>query len=111
VNNPTLDNNTDALINGNRWTSSNISFSFTDSISDYETGYDSIAALQNGFQAFSTIQQSATRYWLQTNFKNVATLTFSELTGASDRDSMEFSVMTYRPYIGAPLTHYRRNVY
>jgi serralysin len=87
INNPTLDNNTDALINGERWISPNITFSFTDNISDYEAGYEDIAALQNGFQTFNTAQQDTTRSWLQNNFKNVAALTFSELTGASDRDA------------------------
>jgi serralysin len=87
VSNPTFDNSTDALIEGPRWTSSNISFSFTDSVSDYEPSYEDIAALSNGFQSFSLIQRNAARYWLENNFKNVAALTFSELTGASDRDA------------------------
>jgi serralysin len=87
INNPTSDNNTDSLIFGERWTSPNISFSFTDSVTDYETGYADIATLQNGFQAFNTAQQNTVRYWLQDNFKNAASLTFTELTGASDRDA------------------------
>jgi serralysin len=87
INNPTLDNNTDALINGERWKFPNITFSFTDNISDYEAGYENISSLQNGFQTFNSAQQATAKSWLQNNFKNVAALTFTELTGASDRDA------------------------
>jgi serralysin len=87
INNPTLDNNTDALINGERWKFSNITFSFTDNISDYEAGYENISSLQNGFQIFNSAQRATARSWLQNNFKNVAALTFTDLTGASDRDA------------------------
>jgi serralysin len=87
VNNPTFDNNTDALISGNRWASSNISFSFTDSINDYESRYQEIGLLQRGFQSFDTVQRNATRSWLQTSFRSGVDLNFTELSGANDRDA------------------------
>jgi serralysin len=84
---PTYNNNTDALIYGTRWESTDISFSFTDNVSDYEEGYLNITNYQNGFQSFNTTQQNAVRYWIQNSCKNIALLNFTELTGASDRDA------------------------
>jgi serralysin len=191
-NTPTFDNNIDALIIGARWTSSDITFSFTDSINDYEVGYSNIGALQNGFQSLNSIQQNTARYWLQNSYKNIAALNFTESQGVNDRDatirmaltaksvslintagayqpqnfveggdawfnnldynnpvignyayhtighelghalglkhgqetggirnvamnpdrdSMEFSIMTYRSYVGAPLTNYTNEAY
>jgi Ca2+-binding RTX toxin-like protein len=87
VTNATFNNNVDALIVGSRWISTNISFSFTDSIDDYEIGYLDRSLHQASFQAFNAIQKSVARNWLQNSYQNISTLSFSELVGASDRDA------------------------
>lgn len=85
----TGDNNIDGLLSGDAWQSNSLTFSFTDNISDYEAGYDQLAAHATGYQALSSVQQAVAREWLGSGgeYANISGLTPSELTGASDKDA------------------------
>jgi serralysin len=66
-----------------------VSFSFTDSINDYESGYANRATHAASFQTLNETQRAAARRWIGTGgeFYNVSLLSPFELTGASDRDA------------------------
>lgn len=85
----TGDRNIDALLSGTKWASTSISFSFTDSISDYEFGYQDRASHAVSFRTLNATQRAAARKWIGTGgeFYNVSNLITTELTGASDRDA------------------------
>jgi serralysin len=85
----TGNNNIDGLLSGVKWASNSVSFSFTDSINDYEAGYPDRAAHAASFQTLNATQRAAARAWIGTGgeFYKVSNLNPSELTGASDRDA------------------------
>jgi serralysin len=85
----TGNNNIDGLLSGVKWASNSVSFSFTNSINDYEAGYPDRAAHAASFQTLNATQRAAARAWIGTGgeFYKVSNLNPSELTGASDRDA------------------------
>jgi serralysin len=85
----TNDNNIDGLLYETRWSSTSLTFSFTDSIDDYETGYHDRGSHATGFQSLSATQQAAARAWIGVGgqFDQVSLLSPTELTGTSDRDA------------------------
>jgi serralysin len=93
----TGDNNIDGLLSGIRWASTSVSFSFTNSFSDYESGYANASSHSASFQMLNATQQSVARQWLNQNFGNVSLLNAVELTGASDRDATIRIAMSDNP--------------
>lgn len=85
----TGDPNIDGLLIGTKWASTSVSFSFTNSISDYELGYADRAGHAASFQTLNATQRAAARRWIGTGgeFYNVSLLSPTELTGTSDRDA------------------------
>jgi serralysin len=87
----TGDNNIDGLLFGSQWAASAISFSFTDSISDYESGYYRLSAHEAGFREFNAAQKATVRAWLgsggASSFADVSGLRFIELEDDRDRDA------------------------
>ena len=85
----TGNNNIDGLLSGSKWASNSVSFSFTDSINDYELGYPKRATHAASFQTLNRIQRTAARRWIGPGgeFYNVSNLSPVELIGASDRDA------------------------
>jgi serralysin len=86
----TGDNNIDGLLRGVRWASGSISFSFTDSIDDYEGGYADRASHGASFQTLNATQRDVARRWIGTGgeyYDVGASISPFELTGASDRDA------------------------
>jgi serralysin len=84
------DTNTNGVLSGYQWASTGVntytvSYSFTDSSTDYESGY-SDPAISTGFQSLTATQKTAMRAWA-TQFSNVSNLNLTELTGTSDRDA------------------------
>ncbi len=87
----TSDTNTNGVLAGTQWTSTTVTYSFTNSTSDYESNYESYITdptqkSLNGFQQLTAAQQTATQSWL-TQYSNVSNLNFVNLTGASDLDA------------------------
>jgi serralysin len=95
----TGNNNIDGLLIGTKWTSTSVSFSFTDSINDYESGYENRASHAASFQTLNATQRTAARRWIGTGgeFYNVSNLSPVELTGASDRDATIRMAMSNNP--------------
>jgi serralysin len=85
----TGNNNIDGLLSGVKWASNSVSFSFTDSINDYESGYENRASHGASFQTLNASQRAAARAWIGTGgaFYNISNLSPYELTGANDRDA------------------------
>jgi serralysin len=85
----TGDNNIDGLLSGVKWASNQITFSFTNSINDYESGYESRAAHGLNFQSLNATQRAVARAWIGTGgeFYNISFLNPVELTGANDRNA------------------------
>ncbi|MDY6783634.1 MAG: M10 family metallopeptidase, partial [Cyanobacteriota bacterium] len=83
---PTYDNNIDGLLKATKWASSSVSFSFTDSINDYELGYPSRASHAASFQTLNATQRAVARSWLGA-FASISGLNPFELSGTSDRDA------------------------
>jgi serralysin len=86
----TGDNNIDGLLSGVRWASGSISFSFTDSIDDYEGGYADRASHGASFQTLNATQRDVARRWIGSGgeyYDVGASISPFELTGASDRDA------------------------
>jgi serralysin len=83
----TGDNNIDGLLVGTHWTSTSVSFSFTDSFTDYESGYPNASVHSTSFQTLNATQRNVAREWLTRNYYNVSLLNPVELSGASDRDA------------------------
>jgi serralysin len=102
--NATFDTNVNALFNGAKWVSTDITFSFTDSaafrlfldgsdFTDYEGNYNvdqpgrDMAEFSTTFKPLNATQRVVTRDWLQKQYFNISFLNPIELTGASDRDA------------------------
>lgn len=85
----TGDNNIDGLLVGTKWSSTSVSFSFTDSIDDYESNYADRTAHGASFQTLNTTQRDVAREWLGTGgeYYNVSLLSPYELSGTSDQDA------------------------
>jgi serralysin len=85
----TNDNNINGVLSGLRWSSTSLTFSFTDSIDDYESNYQDRSLHAANFQALSASQQTAARAWIGVGgqFDQVSLLSPTELTGTSDRDA------------------------
>ncbi len=178
------DQNINGLLYGKKWTDTELTYSFPDKISDYNSGsYPNWASHATSFTTFSVDQVASADYWLD-QFRGVCGLSFVGLSGAegaqdedqeaalrfgnsndpdgayahyvrsedyggdtwydgggdlpdrgnndwrtighelghavglghpheddgfgimtADRDSSEFSIMSYRPYIGADTAH------
>lgn len=73
----------DALLGGIAWNTTSLTFSFPDSSDDFSYNW---SGEQNGFGAFNSAQADAARDALDI-FASVSGLTFTELTGAADRDA------------------------
>jgi len=95
----TGDRNIDGLLQGTKWASRSISFSFTNSIADYESGYPDRDSHSSSFQTLNVTQRAVARKWIGTGgeFYNVSNLIPSELTGASDRDATIRMAMSNEP--------------
>jgi hypothetical protein len=78
--------NIDGLLSGVKWSSTSVSFSFPDSINDYEANYYDRAYHGATFQALNAAQQDAARAWLFTGgaFSNVSLLAPFESTNDLD---------------------------
>ncbi len=85
----TGDNNIDGLLSGSKWASNSVSFSFTNSIDDYESGYSDRTSHAASFQTLNATQRAVARAWIGPGgaYYNVSLLNPVELTGASDRDA------------------------
>ncbi|MDV2998691.1 MAG: hypothetical protein N5P05_000297 [Chroococcopsis gigantea SAG 12.99] len=94
---PTYDNNIDGLLIGTQWASASLSFSFTDSFSDYESGYPNSTNHSSSFQTLNNTQRAVGREWLTRNYYNVSLLSPYELTGGSDRDATVRIAMSNDP--------------
>lgn len=81
-----FDNNVDSLLSRSKWSSLSVTYSFTDSISDYGLSYQNLSRHSTGFQAFNAVQQNATRQWFAA-FGQVSNFNAVELTGANDRNA------------------------
>jgi serralysin len=105
----TGNNNIDGLLRGVKWASNSVSFSFTDSINDYESGYANRATHAASFQTLNATQRAAARRWIGTGgeFYNVSNLSPVELTGASDRDATIRMAMSNDP--GTAYAYYPGN--
>ena len=100
ANTRTFVNNIDALLAPSRWLSPSLSFSFTNSISDYGLAYPNRAAHAASFSPLNPTQQAATRAWLNTansGFTSVSGLVFTELTGPSDATATIRLAMSNHP--------------
>jgi len=95
----TGNNNIDGLLRGSKWASNSVSFSFTDSINDYEAGYPDRASHAASFQTLNATQRAVARAWIGPGgaFYNVSNLSPFELTGASDRDATIRMAMSNNP--------------
>ncbi|MEQ9355834.1 M10 family metallopeptidase C-terminal domain-containing protein [Coleofasciculus chthonoplastes] len=102
----TDDNNIDGLLGGSKWKSNSVSFSFTNSINDYESGYPDRADHADSFQSLNATQRAVAREWLGA-FANISNLTFSERTGTSDRDATIRMAMSNDP--NTAYAYYPRN--
>jgi serralysin len=105
----TGDNNIDGLLIGRKWSSNSVTFSFTDSIDDYESGYPDRASHGASYQSLNATQRSVARSWIGSGgaYYNVSNLSFSELTGASDRDATIRMAMSNVP--GTAFAYYPAN--
>ncbi len=105
----TGDNNIDGLLIGRKWSSNSVTFSFTDSIDDYESGYPDRASHGTSYQSLNATQRSVARSWIGNGgaYYNVSNLSFSELTGASDRDATIRMAMSNVP--GTAFAYYPAN--
>jgi serralysin len=76
----TGNNNIDGLLSGVKWASNFVSYSFTDSINDYEVGYQDRAAHGASFQTLNTNQRNVARAWIGTGgaYYNISLLNPSE---------------------------------
>lgn len=83
---PTLNNNIDGLLNGKHWASSNVTFSFTDRMGDYEFWYEDRSAHGDSFQSLNAKQKKAVRSWIGPSgqYASVTLLNPVELSGKSD---------------------------
>lgn len=77
--------NINGLLTGQKWASTSVSFSFPDSIADYEAGYPD--RYSSSFRSLNVTQRAVSRAWLRGDFYNVSRLSPFELTGAADRDA------------------------
>jgi serralysin len=95
----TGDNNIDGLLIGTKWSSTSVTFGFTDSIDDYESGYENRASHAASYQTLNATQRSVARSWIGNGgaYYNVSFLSTSELTGASDRDATIRLAMSNNP--------------
>jgi len=101
--------NIDALLAGTKWASTSLTFSFTDSITDYESGYPDRASHGASFQTLNATQRAVVRKWLGTGgeYYNVSNLAPSELTGTSDRNATIRLAMSNVP--GTAFAYYPGN--
>ncbi|MEA3015116.1 MAG: serralysin [Sphingomonadales bacterium] len=84
----------DALISGASWPTTNITYSFPDSASDYPAGFgDPDDPEPASFLQFTAAQQLAVQKLLA-HVSNVSVLTFQQLTGAADKDAQLRYAMT-----------------
>ncbi|MCP2732171.1 M10 family metallopeptidase [Limnofasciculus baicalensis] len=95
----TGNNNIDGLLSGVKWASTSISFSFTDSINDYESGYPDRASHAASFQTLNATQRNVARAWIGNGgaFFNISLLSPFELTGTSDRNATIRMAMSDHP--------------
>ncbi len=108
----TGNNNIDGLLSGVKWASNSVSFSFTDSINDYEAGYADRTSHAASFQTLTASQRAAARAWIGTGgeFYNVSNLNPFELTGTSDRDAtIRIATSDHPTSIGAAAYAYYPN--
>lgn len=109
----TYNNNIDGLLYGVKWASTSVSFSFPDSINDYEPGYDKRAAHGASFQTLNNTQRAVVRAWLgsggASSYYNVSSLTPYELTGTNDRDATIRLAMSNVP--STAFAYYPSNAY
>lgn len=80
--NGTLEDAVDSLFGGSKWATNALTFSFPNSTGDYSYSNNAL----NGFVQMSTAQQEVIRF-IYEMVEGVSSLTFTELTGASDRNA------------------------
>jgi serralysin len=78
---------TDAVMSGIKWVSSNLTFAFATSPADYGTEYGAADEPNIGFEPLTAALQSAVRSALA-QFAAVSNLTFTELTGAAAKNAV-----------------------
>ncbi|NEN94901.1 MAG: protease [Moorea sp. SIO3I7] len=85
----TGNNNIDGLLSGVKWSSTSLSFSFPNSINDYESNYPHRTYHGASFQTLNATQRAVAGAWIGPGgeFYNVSLLNPSELTGANDRNA------------------------
>ncbi|MEO0343999.1 MAG: reprolysin-like metallopeptidase [Pseudomonadota bacterium] len=81
----TTNSDVNGILYDTKWSSTNLTFSFPNSISDY----DSFDQSEHGssFSQFDASQQASVEFWLD-QYAAVSGLTFTENTGASDEDAV-----------------------
>lgn len=85
-----FNNDIDALLFGLKWrdytVTAPITYSFTNSINDYEPTYPNLSSHKASFKTLNAAQRIAARGWM-TQYANISNANFQELTGASVRDA------------------------
>ena len=81
----TGDQNIDALLTGTKWSNSTITYSFPNSVTDYDS-FDQ-SSHGSSFSQFSSKQQASVEWWLE-SIEDVTGLNFVEYTGSLDDDAV-----------------------
>ncbi|MEF8703751.1 MAG: M10 family metallopeptidase, partial [Candidatus Accumulibacter sp. UW26] len=107
----TGNHNIDGVLSGVRWASTAVTFSFTNSINDYEAGYEDRALHATGYQALNATQQAVARAWIGTGgaYYDVSLLATTELTGANDREATIRMAVSNVP--GTAFAYYPNSTY
>jgi serralysin len=83
----TGNNNIDGLITADRWTSTTVTYSFTDNFAnDYEAGYSNASVHSRSFQTLNATHKAVMRKWAKA-YHDVSLLNLVEQTGVADRDA------------------------
>lgn len=80
----TLEDAVDSLYSGSQWATTTLTFSFTDSASDYSYNWGGSGV--NGIVEFTSDQKESVRY-IYDMIESFSGLTFTELTGANDANA------------------------
>jgi serralysin len=92
----TGNNNIDALLKKNKWASSTVTFSFTNSFSDYGSNYPYGNEYRQGYQPLLAYQQATARAWLA-QYASVSLLKPVEVSGSNDRNATIRIALSNKP--------------